>query len=77
VVVYQLTNSGGATNFARQGSIVTTTTSIVMPPALLTTGAEYVIVISAVSSPIDASTKPFHLSPTYAQADFLSAIVTP
>jgi hypothetical protein len=77
VFVYKLANSGGATQSARLASIVTTTTSIVLPPGLLTSGAEYVLVISAIGSPIDANTKPFHLSPTYAQADFLSAIVTP
>jgi hypothetical protein len=77
VVVYKLTNSGGSTVVSRQASIATATPSIVMPPGLLTSGAQYVFVISAISSPIDASTKPFHLSPTYAEADFLSAIVTP
>jgi hypothetical protein len=77
VVVYRLTSSSGATSVMEQAEIVTTTTSIVMPPGLLTGGDEYVFVISAVSSPIDASTKPYHYSPTYAQADFLSAIVTP
>ncbi len=77
VVVYQLTSSGGATSAMEQVEIVTTTTSLVMPPGLLTGGDEYVLVISAVASPIDASTKPYHSSPTFAQADFLSAIVTP
>jgi hypothetical protein len=77
VAVYQLTASGSATSIAEQTVIVTTTTSFVMPPGLLTSGGLYFLNISAVDSPIDASTKPFHASPTWAQADFLSATFSP
>jgi hypothetical protein len=77
VIVFALASSGGATTFTQQAEIVTTTTSVVLPPGLLTSGGQYVLEISAVASPIDASTQPFRLSPTWAQADFLSAIMTP
>ncbi len=38
---------------------------------------KYFLTISAIASPLDATVKPFHFSPTWAQADFLSAIVAP
>jgi hypothetical protein len=48
-----------------------------MPPALLVKGHSYGFTITAFSSPLDATTKPFHWSPTVASADVMTALMTP
>jgi hypothetical protein len=75
--VYDVSAQGGATVITYAAELVTTTTSLTIPPALLTSGQAYGFTITAFSSPIDATTKPFHWSPVVASADVMTALVTP
>jgi hypothetical protein len=77
VTVYLLEDTAGATNLTYVAEIVTTTTSVPMPPALLQRGSAYAMTITAIASPLDASTQPFHGSATMASADLLTGVITP
>jgi hypothetical protein len=77
VVVYQVANSGGSSTMQYVTTIATTSTTLPFPPNVLEKGSGYVFVITALVSPIDASTAPFRASPTMASADVLSSMAVP
>jgi hypothetical protein len=77
ILVSLIANSGGTSTSQYLASIFTVATSVPLPPNMLQKGSAYVFTITALSSPIDTATKPFHSSPTYAGADVLSSLATP
>ncbi len=77
VTLYDVVNASGATNVNYVAEIVTTTTSLPLPPGRLTPGHSYALVITAVTTPIDANTNPYRGSPNYASADYLTALISP
>jgi hypothetical protein len=77
VTLYQVMNGGGTSTIKYVTTVATTTTSVPFPPNVLQKGNGYVFVITAMVSPIDASTAPFRGSPTTAGADVLSSMAVP
>lgn len=67
----------GGSVIGQQAMIVTTTTNLTLPPGLLQKGHAYALTITAVASPIDATTTPFRSSPSMAVADVVTGLVTP
>jgi hypothetical protein len=77
ILVSQIADVGGTSTSQYLASIFTVATSVPLPPNILQKGGSYVFTITALSSPIETATKPFHGSPTYAGADVLTSLATP
>jgi len=74
VVIYRLSNLGGASQLDYQAMISTSDTSLTLPPDLLEKGQSYVFVITAVVSSLDLASAPYRSSPTMATADALTGV---
>lgn len=81
VVVYQLSNNAGNTEYAQIARLQTQSTSITIPPGLLTdlsTGQAYVFLVRTLYRPgVNVAAKPYVTGPTNATADVISGVMQP
>jgi len=78
VVVYQLSNNAGNSEYFQIARLQTQGTSLRLPPGLLSSGQAYIFLIRTLYRPgVVVASKPYVFGPTNATADVISGVMQP